>query len=212
MIKTIQKLLLIGFLSICVTLDLAHAEASDDIFNHPLSAKNQLAFDKVQQEQAKIDHVYGQFIQIRHMKLLSKPLKSSGTFELSKKNGLKWLQEKPFQSTLIITSDKIEQSIEGNPAITITKKEQPIVFSFTTIFLSIFKGNAEALKQYFHIYFTQNNDSWHIALKPRGSPLDKAIQSIEMTGEKYASRILVNEAQGNQMSIEFSNVKEINTK
>ena len=33
-----------------------------------------------------------------------------------------------------------------------------------------------------------------------------------MTGEKYASRILVNETQGNQMSIEFDNVKELNTK
>ncbi|WP_440993452.1 outer membrane lipoprotein carrier protein LolA [Cysteiniphilum litorale] len=208
MINSLFKRLSAAFFVVFILFNLAQA-STDNIFDHPLSAKNEQAFIEVQKEQAQISHVTGNFTQTRFMKLLSKPLKSSGRFELSKTQGLKWLQEEPFQSTLIVTEDSIKQSIEGKTAVVITKKEQPIVFSFTTVFLSIFKGNTDALKQYFKIYFMQNGDTWHIALKPLGAPLDKAIQSIEMTGTKYASRIFVNESQGNQMLIEFSDVKTV---
>ncbi|WP_116964276.1 outer membrane lipoprotein carrier protein LolA [Fastidiosibacter lacustris] len=184
------------------------AASKNSIFYHPLSAKNEVAFMKVQNAQAKIDNVYGDFTQTRYMKLLSKPLISSGVFHLSKTDGLQWLQQKPFKSILMITEDKIQQSIEGKQAMVITKKEQPIVFSFTHIFLSIFKGNTEALKQYFDIYFIECNNNWHLGLKPIDSPLNKAIDSIEIIGEKYVTRILVNEAQGNHMLIQFSNISD----
>ena len=208
MIKYYFQRLSATFFILFTLLSFAHAE-QNNIFDHPLSAKNEQAFAAVQQQQAKIDNITGSFTQTRFMKLLSKPLKSNGRFELSKAHGLKWLQQKPFQSTLIVTNDSIEQSIEGKTAVVITKKEQPIVFSFTTIFLSIFKGNVDALKQYFKIYFMKDGEIWYIALSPLGAPLDKAIQSIEMTGTKYASRIIVKETQGNQMLIEFSDVKEL---
>ncbi|WP_440683751.1 outer membrane lipoprotein carrier protein LolA [Cysteiniphilum halobium] len=208
MINCFLKRVCTTFIVLPMLFSFAYATIGN-IFDHPLSAQNEQAFAKVQKQQAQISYVTGNFTQTRFMKLLSKPLKSSGRFELSKANGLKWLQKKPFQSTLIVTENSIKQSIEGKIAVVITKKEQPIVFSFTTVFLSIFKGNADALKQYFKIYFMQKGDTWHIALKPLGAPLNKAIQSIEMTGTQYASRIFVNESQGNQMLIEFSDVKAL---
>ena len=208
MLKFLQKKIFTVLLGTLFLFNYCFAIGADNsVFDYPLTSNNQSAFIKVQVAQAKVNHVYGAFTQTRYMKLLSKPLVSSGLFELSKKEGLKWLQQKPFQSTLIVTEDKIEQSIEGKPAIIITKKEQPIVFSFTQVFLSIFNGNTAALKQYFKIYFVQNNNTWHIGLKPLGSPLNKAIESVEITGSEYASRILVVEKQSNQMMIQFHHVK-----
>ncbi len=180
---------------------------AQNIYLHPLTSSNQSAFNKVQAQLSTSNRLSGEFKQIRKMKLLSTPLMSEGNFVLSKNNGLQWHQTKPFHSDLIVTPSKIEQKIENTPPTIITKKQQPIVFSFTNIFLSIFNGNAKAIKNYFKIYFIGNTYAWKIALKPLGSPLNKAILSIEMSGGKYVYSITINEVKQNQMILNFFNVK-----
>ena len=162
---------------------------------------------KVQTSLSKHNQISGNFKQIRNMALLSSPLISTGNFVLSKKHGLKWYQTTPFKSTLIVTPTKIEQKIGDNPATIITKDQQPIVFSFTNIFLSVFKGNTKAMQDYFKIDFTGNIKAWKITLTPIASPLNKAIVSIEMSGGKYINSITINEAQNNQMIIKLFNIK-----
>ncbi len=179
---------------------------NSSIYQHPLSTKNITQFNQVQTEQAKFYRITGDFVQTRKMALLSKPLVSRGTFQLVKGKGLIWQQKKPFASKLVVTDDKIEQSIENNPPFVLTAKQQPIVFAFTRVFLSIFKGNTQAIKEYFNIYFTGDTKHWQLALVPKGSPLNKAIKSVEVTGGKYADRIVIHEAKGNDMEIKFSNV------
>ncbi|WP_119343664.1 LolA family protein [Facilibium subflavum] len=196
------------FLAI-LTLFVCNVYADDSVFSHPLSQKDKPVFTEIQKAQAQMDHIRGDFTQTRNMKLLSRPLKSSGTFELDKSKELTWSQEKPFKSTLVVTDNEIRQSIEDNPPMIITAKEQPIVFAFTRVFLSIFKGNTAAIEQYFNIYFQGDAKHWIVGFKPKSSPLNKAITSIVMEGGVYASKITVNEAKGNQMIIEFSNVSSI---
>ena len=183
---------------------------ANNIYSHPLDKSNEAAFKQVQIQLAKADNLSGNFTQIRNMRLLSAPLKSSGQFVLSKANGLQWNQSKPFKSSLIVTNTKIEQRIENTPPTIITQKEQPIVFSFTHIFLSVFNGDATAIKEYFNIYFIGDTKAWEIALKPTNSLLKKAITSIEMTGGKYIQTVTINEVKQNQMIMRFSNVKEMN--
>jgi len=175
----------------------------------PISAVDQNVFSHVQIQLSRADALTGHFKQVRKMRLLSKPLISEGNFVLSKKNGLRWYQVSPFKSTLIVTSDKIEQKIGNAPAMVITKKEQPIVFSFTKIFLSLFNGNTKSVEGYFSIYFRGNTKAWEIVLKPIGSPLNKAIASIEMSGGLNINSITINEAKNNQMILYFSHVKEL---
>ncbi len=185
------------------------ASYADDVYSRPLNQSNQAAFNQVQSQLSKADNLSGDFKQIRKMRLLSQPLTSTGHFILSKKDGLKWYQTAPFNSSLIVTDTTINQTIENTPPTIITQKDQPIVFSFTHIFLSIFNGNTKAIKDYFNIYFTGNTSAWEIALKPTNPLLKKAIESIEMIGGKTINTITMNEAKQNQMIMQFSNVKII---
>lgn len=185
------------------------ASSYASIYSHPLNESNQATFNQVQAQLSKADTLSGNFKQIRNMHLLSQPLTSTGHFILSKKEGLKWYQTTPFESMLIVTDNKIEQTITNTPTTIITKKEQPIVFSFTHIFLSIFNGDTKGIKDYFDIYFTGNTKQWKIALKPTSELLQKAIESIEMSGGKTINTITINEAKQNQMIMSFSNVKAV---
>ena len=183
---------------------------ADNIYSHPLNESNEAAFKQVQVQLSKADNLSGEFSQIRKMRLLSSPLKSSGHFVLSKSKGLQWNQSQPFKSSLIVTNTKIEQRIEDTPPTIITQKQQPIVFSFTHIFLSVFNGNTAAITGYFDIYFSGDTKAWKLALKPINTLLQKAITSIEMTGGKYVQTVTINEVKQNQMTMRFSNVKELN--
>ncbi len=183
--------------------------AGDSVFDHPLNQSNQNMFDQVQKLLSDNTNLKGEFEQVRHIKILSSPLTSSGNFSISQKTGLHWNQTHPFESTLTVTDAEIIQTMQNSPPTILTKEKQPIVFSFTKIFLSVFKGNTPALKNYFDIYFLGDTQHWEIALKPKSSPLDKAIADIELEGGKYVHTVIINETRGNQLDIKFLNIEPI---
>jgi len=207
---SIMSKLPIIFITLLLSLGL-YADGNN-IFSHPLSSVNQKDFNVVQKMLASSSNLKGNFQQTRYIKLLSSPLTSSGTFSISQTAGLTWNQTQPFSSKLTVTDNKIEQQMQDAPPTIMTKEKQPIVFSFTKIFLSIFEGNTKALETYFNVYFNGNLENWQIALKPKNSPLDKAFTSIELQGKKYVSSVTINEVKGNKLVIKFTNVKPSSNK
>ena len=201
--KNYLILILLSFLSFSIY-------AKSTIFDYPVNLKNPNPnFVNVQKMLAKTSNLTGDFKQIRNIKLLSSPLISTGTFSISKKNGLHWDQSNPFISKLTVTENKIIQKMQNAPPTIITKQKQPIVFSFTKIFLSVFKGNTKMLENYFNIFFMGNQKYWTIALTPKASPLNKAIESIQLKGQQYLQQVVIQEKKGNQLTIIFSNIKTI---
>lgn len=172
------------------------------------SSSNQKELHQVQKMLSNVNKLSGKFKQTQKIQLLSTPLISSGHFILSKTDGLKWHQTNPFKSNLTLTTSKIEQQLADNPPTIITKEQQPIVFSFTNIFLSVFNGDTKTITEHFAISFTGNTTKWNILLKPIGAPLNKAIASIELSGSKYINFITINEARNNKMVIQLYNIKE----
>lgn len=177
---------------------------ADDIYQHPLNDTNNAAFKQVQAQLAKPAVLTGNFEQTRRMQLLSQPLSSSGTFMLSKTQGLVWEQTQPFSSKMLVNANKIEQTIMNNPPMVITKKEQPVVFAFTSVFLSVFRGDTSQIEDIFSIYFEGNKQHWQIALRPKSAPFNQAIVNIEIEGGQYIDMITVHETQDNTMLIKFS--------
>lgn len=172
----------------------------------PITSANQESFLQVQTVLAKADNLSGEFKQTQKIALLSHPLISTGKFTLSKNEGLEWNQTTPFHSKFMVTPSKIEQQIENNPATIITKEQQPIVFSFTNIFLSVFNGDTKTINNYFALTFAGDVSKWRIALKPLGAPLNKAIDSIELAGSKYVNAIVIHDAKGNQIVMQLFNI------
>ncbi len=197
------------FIFILISLSFTTASYATAVYSYPLSAANQPAFNKVQQQLAQAENLSGRFVQIREIKLLSSPLKSAGNFVLSKTTGLTWNQTKPFTSKLQLTASKLIEQIGNHPPTVLTKEQQPIVFFFTKTFLSAFQGDTKELKPYFTIYFSGDPNSWVIGLKAKTAPLNKAIKSIELIGGKHINTAIIHEATGDQLTIHFSDVKRL---
>lgn len=169
---------------------------------------NQNQLEQIQSLLSKTDDLSGDFKQTQKIQLLSEPLISTGHFSLSKSKGLEWQQKTPFKSDLIVTADQIKQQIENNPPTIITREQQPIIFSFTNIFLSVFNGDTKSINEYFNVYFNGTISNWEITLTPKSAPLDKAITSIKISGGKYINSLIINETKNNQIIIQLFNIKE----
>ncbi len=163
-------------------------------------------FVAVEKQLTKNANISGDFEQTRYISGLDNPLKSTGEFSITT-DGLVWDQTDPFKSTMKASKDRLEQSIMDNPPTVITREQQPMVFTFTQVFMSVFQGDTSSVESYFNIEFSGDVNSWKITLSPKSSPLDKAIKTIELEGAKTIEHIKVTDAQENVIDIKLMNVK-----
>lgn len=71
-------------------------------------------FVGIQDKAGEINSVMANFIQEKHLKILSKPLISKGTFFYQVPQSLRWEYTSPFQSILLIHNAKIKRYVKGN--------------------------------------------------------------------------------------------------
>jgi hypothetical protein len=165
-------------------------------------------FESVVAGLAEAGVVRGNFTQTRKIELLSRPLESSGNFILSDL-GLYWQQTQPFTSVLIADGERLVQRLEDGPATSVDVADNPMVLSFSRIFLSIFEGSEEELRSNFEISFASGGDDWAMSLKPMTYPLSEAIETINLQGREYIDGIAIINRSSDEMTIRFSDVQTL---
>lgn len=166
------------------------------------TAETLLTLEAVTARLSEPDVLRGRYSQTRMIAVLSRPLESSGKFILSER-GLHWQQEEPFISVLIADGERLAQRVADGPLISIDSAEQPIVLSFSRIFLSIFRGDHGELEDNFSIQFETHDDVWEIGLTPIGFPLSEAINKIMLRGREHIDQLSVFSRSSDEMTINF---------
>ncbi|MGR6861098.1 outer membrane lipoprotein carrier protein LolA [Aliivibrio salmonicida] len=169
-----------------------------------LFSANSFAFDvnDLQQQLAQSTLVRGDFQQVRTMQMFSQPLLTSGSFLLDHEQGLLWQQTKPFPITLTLTQNKLRQSINGEAQV-MTDAENPMSFYFTRLFLSLFKGDTDAIKENFTLVLSGEKEAWTLVLIPTTSPIDSVFKSIKVEGGIYLNRVVLSEVRGDVTEMVF---------
>lgn len=191
--KSIYSLILLtcaGLLSI----QTSHAATSDN---------DKLA--QLQQQLASHQVVRGSFTQTRHMQMFDAPLTSQGQFLLSSQYGLWWQQTTPFPTSLVLTKDTLSQQVGSEPAQVLKVSDNPMVFYFSHVFLSLFQGDTQTLQQQFDLKLSSNQGNhWVISLTPKSAPLNKVFSQINIEANDYINRIELIEIRGDRTDIEFN--------
>lgn len=160
-------------------------------------------FESVVAQLAEYGVVRGNYSQTRKIELLSRPLVSGGSFVLSDL-GLYWQQDRPFKSVLIADGERLVQSIDDGPITSIDAAQHPMVLPFSRIFLSIFNGSEQQLREHFTISFDVQDGRWAIGLKPASYPLSEAIDTINLGGREYIESLTVISRSSDVMTITFT--------
>ena len=167
-------------------------------------------FKTISEELSKTKALKSKFTQSKKIKVLKRPLKSSGRLVFERSTGVFWELQKPFKSTIIIDKEKLTAIDDDGKKTIIKAEEKPMLYGFTKIFLAIFSGNTDELKEHFEIYYAKESDEWQIGLIPKSSGLQKVLSKILLTDtESTVNKITLWEENGDLTNIEFSNTQKL---
>lgn len=145
------------------------------------------------------------FVQDRYIQGLAKPLNSTGKMIITKKSGLWWQQQAPFLMTLKMNDRRMEQQVANQPSQIITADAQPQLFQFNSLLTAMFDADKETLEKNFTIKLSSQGEQWLLILTPKVSPLDKIFDQIELSGDLYLSKIVIDDKQHDKTVITFIN-------
>jgi len=147
--------------------------------------------------------IRGQYQQVKKMQMFKQPLRSEGDFLIDQEQGLLWLQKQPFPVFLTLTKDRLSQRYSEQPAHIIEALDNPMVFYFSHLFLSLFKGEIEGLTVQFDMQLESQNGQWLLLLTPKISPLNKVFKKITIMGSEYIDQLILVELNGDSTTIQF---------
>ena len=79
-----------------------------------------------------------------------------------------------------------------------------MVVSFSKVFLSLFRGDEDALAEHFSIAFESSDLGWVIHLTSTSYPLSEAIEGIVLHGRAHIEQLDVIGRSSDEMTITFT--------
>jgi hypothetical protein len=144
----------------------------------------------------KTEITEGRFRQEKNLKVLKKPLISTGTFIYHRSRGVIWQTLTPVSSVLLVNQTRLLTAHD----------EQALPPAFGRVFTAMFGGDVQAMKEGFDISGTNDKTAWKLQLKPKDALLQKIIVDMQLTGGKELQRIDIKEANGNFTRITFDRI------
>lgn len=145
---------------------------------------------------AKTPITQGTFHQQKHLKVLRKPLISTGTFTYHQSKGVIWKTLTPVASLLLVNESKL---LTG-------QGEQAVPAAFGKVFKSMLGGDLAALSEGFVITGTDKKTSWQLELTPKDDMLKLIIGTMVLSGDTELSDLEIRETGGNITRITFDNI------
>lgn len=165
-----------------------------------------VTLEDLQQRFASQPVVRADFTQLREIKGMAQPLKSSGELLIAQDKGLWWQQAKPFPLTLVLDDKRMVQVMNGQAPQIITAESNPQMFQFNHLMRALFQADRTVLEQNFSLDFKDlGQQKWQLVLTPTTSPLDKLFNTITLQGAEYLDAIKLNDRQGDNTDITLSN-------
>ena len=147
------------------------------------------------------------FAEEKKIKVLKRPLRSSGQIVFSSKLGLYRALKEPFEQEVLVTPQGLAQRDDKGKVEVIDVDKQPLAKGFIDAFLLVFSGSDRLLAEDFDLSFDGDESGWSMGFVPKKQPLSKFIASMVVTGKRgVLISLLVNEVNGDKTSTQFTNV------
>jgi outer membrane lipoprotein-sorting protein len=167
-----------------------------------------VTLEQLQQRFASQPVIRANFVQVRTISGMAQPLVSRGQLVIAQQQGLWWQQATPFPLTLILDDKRMVQSISGQPPQVITADSNPQMFQFNHLLRALFQADEKVLRENFALDFhDQGNNRWQLSLTPVAAPLNKIFNRIDLQGDQFLNRIVLDDKQGDKTEITLSDTR-----
>jgi hypothetical protein len=151
----------------------------------------------------------GEFQQVKTIKIIKKPLRSSGDFVVAKGKGVLWSTTRPMVSTLKVSAEEVAQIKDGKAVFRLKAEEQPGLRLITRVLFAVFAADVAELKRSFDISGSVTKGRWQADLKPRDAMVAKVVSSVRLEGGASVEDIEIQEANGDRTVIRFSAMRRV---
>ncbi|MDR0447409.1 MAG: outer membrane lipoprotein carrier protein LolA [Treponema sp.] len=184
---------------------LSAQSSGDEIFRHPLEAKNMNVFRMICSGLAGYPFIKGNFEQEKFINRQDRHLKSSGNFIIAAGLGMVWDTERPFPSTLVLGKDYLIQSRPGGQKTVLGARGNDTFIRLAEVINTVFLGNAQGLLDNFDVYFTGSSAAWELGLSPRNKTIGSFAEKIIMKGDAAIKFIQIFEQGGDTIKYILNN-------
>lgn len=173
------------------------------LFSSPCGATN---WQRVKADAGKLDSIQANFVQEKHMKILAKPITSTGRFFFRKPASIRWEYDTPIRSTLLMYNGTIKHFVQGEKGVEETPGQQlqPMQFVMQEIG-NWMKGQFDKST----VFKSELGDNRKIVLTPKNKTMSRFIQKIEITlGSQpgVIDTVMIYESSHSFTKLSFSNV------
>jgi hypothetical protein len=143
------------------------------------------------------------FRQERVLRILKRPLVSSGRMVLARDQGVLWQVAEPHRVTYLIRPAEIlEWEAEAAPR-RVGVAAVPGFKLLTEMFLAALAGDLTALAAAFDAEMLPGERGWRVRLTPKTPDLSPFIATLEMSGERFVEAVRLQESGGDAMAFAF---------
>ena len=138
----------------------------------------------------------GQFVQEKHLTVLSQPFVTKGYYHYQQDKGLVWHTQQPIESEIKITTQGVSERQPSGDFKILTTDSQ-----FSEVLLALFSGEQQVLQQQFTLEQQENS----LTLMPKAEKISRVIWKITLLlGENGIQQIVLYEPEGNYTNIFLS--------
>lgn len=173
-------------------------------------SREQLTRTEIPQELERIltyhrgNGLFVKFEEEKHVRMLQRPLRSSGALIFLPHKGLYRQLHAPFVQELLITTTALRQRDPSGRVETLELDKVPLAKALVEGFFTVFSGSWDSMQTHFQVYFSFESHHWKLGLKPTQPVMSQMVSCIILTGEKeQVTGLFVEETNGDVTRDQF---------
>ncbi|MCM5682690.1 outer membrane lipoprotein carrier protein LolA [Schlegelella sp. S2-27] len=151
----------------------------------------------------------GQFEQTRTLKGFRRPLVSRGEFLVAKGRGVVWQTRQPFESTLVLTRERlVVREADGSSATRLDARTEPAVRTMNEVMFALMAGDLPVLTRRFRAEGELlGKEGWRLVLTPVEPGLAAQFSRLGLDGDRHVRTVRIEEASGDVSVIRLSDLQ-----
>jgi hypothetical protein len=145
-------------------------------------ASGTLSLDELLRHMATTSGVVAEFREVKLLALLDAPLETRGTLYFVPPDKLARVTTTPAATRLVLESNRMRFEDEAGTN-EIDLSENPVARQFAENLIVLWRGDRAALEALYRLDFRAEGERWQLGLAPKGSPLDRFITTIRLSGD-----------------------------
>jgi hypothetical protein len=146
--------------------------------------------------------VSAEFTERKELALLSEPLESRGRLYFASPDRLARFTTTPVFSALIIDGEAVRFREGEDEELDLSG--DPVARRFVENFIVLWSGDRDRLERLYRVELAAAGERWQLFLSPRGAPLDKVIERIELRGDTQSLlEMVVRDRDGDRTTTAF---------